>query len=236
MTDGRRVALLARVLADESRAAMCLAMLDGSSWTLTELAEVADISLATASEHVSKLVTVRILHEERAGRHRYLRLAGSDAAHLLEAFTAFASPPTPTGSFRAVGERRRLAAARTCYDHIAGRLGVAVFDAMVSRRLIGGSTGRAVSPRGERWFADIHIDVELLDSQRRTLLRECLDWTERRPHLAGSLGAALCDTFVDNQWVRRTDRTRRLQITARGQRALHDLLGVTASDLQVPAR
>lgn len=226
------VAALARVLGDRSRAAMCLAMLDGSAWTLTELAAVAGVSLPTASEHVSTLVAAEIAAEERHGRNRFVRLAGSEVAGALEAFTALARP-APATSLRAVGERRRLSAARTCYDHLAGRLGVAVLDAMTHRGLVDRASGIALTPAGERWFDELGVDVDELRARRRTLLRECLDWTERQPHLAGSLGAAACERFLANAWVRRTDRTRRLQLTAPGQRALQELLGIEARDLQV---
>ncbi|HET6625538.1 MAG TPA: helix-turn-helix domain-containing protein [Nocardioidaceae bacterium] len=233
MTDGRGVAALARVLADESRATMCLAMLDGSAWTLTELARAARVSLPTASEHVSKMVDAEIATEERLGRNRYVRLAGQEVADAFEAFTALASAPAPATSLRGVSERRRLAAARTCYDHLAGRLGVAVLDAMVARDLVRVSAGIALTGSGEHWFTDLDVDLDDLRARRRPLARECLDWTERRPHLAGSLGAALCERFLAKQWVRRPDRSRRLEVTGRGEQALRAQLGVQASALRV---
>ena len=231
MTQARGVAVMARVLAEESRAAMCLAMLDGSAWTLTELATVARVSLPTASEHVSLMVAARIATEERLGRNRYVRLAGQEVADALEVFSALADP-IPATSLRGVGERRRLAAARTCYDHLAGRLGVAVLEAMVARRLIDRGAGVSLTTAGERWFAELAIDLDDLRSRRRPLARECLDWTERRPHLAGSLGAALCERFLAGGWVRRPDRTRRLEVTPRGQQALSRVLGIEQSALR----
>lgn len=232
MTDTRGIAALARVLADESRAAMCLAMLDGASWTLTELADVAHISLATASEHVSKLVSAGICSEERAGRNRYVRLAGAEVAHVLETFSLLAWPSAePDSSLRAVGARRRLAVARTCYDHLAGRLGVVVMDALQGRGIVDPARGLALTSRGERWFEDLDIDIAGLRSQRRAFVRECVDWTEHRPHLAGALGAALCESFIEREWVRRPDRTRRLELTAPGQRALRELLLIEPADL-----
>lgn len=228
MTGATAVAALAGAIADRSRCAMVLALLDGSAWTVTELAGVAEVSLPTASAHVSVLVEAGILTEERQGRCRYVRLAGPDVAVAIERFSALAAPE-PARSLRGVSQRRRMAAARTCYDHLAGRLGVAVFDAMVQRRLV--RPGSGVTAAGGRWLADLDIDVSALGSAKRPAFRECLDWTERRPHLAGSVGAALCDTFLERQWVRRPDRTRRLEVTATGQRALTDLLGVAPSAL-----
>ena len=232
MTDARGIAALAGVLADESRAAMCLAMLDGASWTLTELADVAHISLATASEHVSKLVAAGICSEERAGRNRYARLVGPEVAHALETFRSLAGTPAELDSTpRAVAARRRLALARTCYDHLAGRLGVVVMDALQGRGIVDPTRGLALTSRGERWFEDLDIDIAGLRSQRRVFVRECVDWTERRPHLAGALGAALCESFIEREWVRRPDRTRLLELTAPGQRALSELLLIKPADL-----
>ena len=126
-----------------------------------------------------------------------------------------------------------MAVARTCYDHLAGRLGVAVHDALVSRHLLTHRDGLRLTPRGRGWFADLGVDVEGLERQRRVLLRECVDLTERTPHLAGSLGAALCDTFVAEDWGRRRHRSRTLEVTARGERAVADLLGLGPADLAV---
>ena len=106
-------------------------------------------------------------------------------------------------------------------------------DALVERRIIDASAGLVVTPLGEGWFDALGVDVPALRSRRRTLVRACVDWTEHRPHLAGALGAELCDTFLDTQWVRRTDRTRRLEVTGRGERSLRDLLGIAPTDLRV---
>lgn len=229
MSDPAAVAALAGVLADRSRCAMVLSMLDGSAWTVSELAGTAGVSLPTASEHVSTLVRAGIAAEERQGRCRYVRLTDGDVAETIAAFSTLARP-RPATSLRGVGERRRLAQARTCYDHLAGRLGVAVFDAMAEGGLL--RRGSGVTAVGERWLADLDVDISALRQGRRPLFRECTDWTERRPHLAGSVGAALCATFLERQWVRRTDRTRRLEITALGRRALKELLDIEPARLQ----
>ena len=230
MTEPTAVAALAGVLADRSRCAMVMALLDGAAWTVTELAAAAGVSLSTASEHVSTLVGAGIATEERQGRCRYVTLTGADVAQAIEAFSTLAQPE-PARSLRTASRRERLARARTCYDHLAGRLGVAVFDAMAQRRLV--RPGSGVTTAGERWFVGLDIDLAALREARRPVFRECLDWTERRPHLAGSVGAALCDRFVERQWVRRPDRTRRLEVTATGQRALTELLGIEPAGLQV---
>lgn len=209
---------------------MVLALLDGAAWTVTELARAAEVSLSTASEHVSVLVESGIATEERQGRCRYVTLAGTAVAEAVETFSALVQPQ-PARSLRAISERQRLATARTCYDHLAGRLGVAVFDAMVQQRLI--RSGSGVTPGGRRWLADLDIDVHALGAAKRPVFRECLDWTERRPHLAGAVGAALCARFVERQWVRRPDRTRRLELTAPGRRALTELLAIEPATLRI---
>ena len=232
MSDAPAIAGLARLLGDDSRAAMCLAMLDGRPWTVTELADQARVGKACASEHVAKLADAGLVRTETQGRCKYVRLT-PELARVLEPMAALAAQPAPPSSLAGVRSRRRLAAARTCYDHLAGRLGVAVFDALAARRVLVRRGGLTVSPAGRGWFADLGIDVAALEAQRRTVVRDCLDLTERRPHLAGHLGAALCQTFLDQEWVRRPDRTRAVQLTPLGERAVADLLGIGPAELAV---
>ena len=232
MTTARTVAATACLLGDESRAAMCLALLDGCAWTVSELAEVASVGKPAASEHVARLEAGRLVSTETQGRHKFVRLAGPEIAELLESLGRFGEPAAP-GSLIAVRERRRLATARTCYDHLAGRLGVAVHDAMLAGRLLHRRGGLGVTARGRQWFGDLGVDVAELEQERRILVRDCLDLTERTPHLAGALGAALCAAVVERDWVRRTDRTRALAVTPLGERALAELLGIAPADLAV---
>lgn len=221
---------VARLLGDDSRAAMCTAMLDGRAWTVGELAAQAGIGKAAASEHVSRLAEAALVRTETCGRNKYVRLAGPHVAEALEALGTLAreDPPTSLGAAR---DRRRLAAARTCYDHLAGRLGVRVLDALVARRLLRVRPGLDLTPDGRAWFHDVGVDVVRLEAARRPLLRDCLDLTERRPHLAGGLGAALLDVAVHREWVRRSAHGRALEVTGRGERELEALLGITPDDL-----
>lgn len=228
------VAAFAALLADRTRAAMCLALLDGRAWTAGELARHAGVARSTASEHLSALVAAGLLTEERQGRHRYVRLAGSDVAQLVEDLAAAVGlRPAPT-SLRTVRAARDLAAGRTCYDHLAGALGVAVFDALAAAELITTSTGLALTPAGHAWFTDLGCQAALHPPRRRPLLRVCLDWTERRPHLAGVLGAALHDQLQNRGWTRRKPGTRAVTLTNSGQAALTGLLPITLPD--VPPR
>jgi DNA-binding transcriptional ArsR family regulator len=230
MMPTRGVAAVARLLGDESRAAMCLALLDGASWTMSELAAEAAIGRAAASEHVARLLDGGLVTTRRQGRHTYVRLAGPRVASLLEDLAAFGEPEPP-GSLAAVRERDRLRTARTCYDHLAGRLGVAVHDALLDARLVRRRDGLRVTARGREWFAALGVDVDEAQRCRRAFIRDCLDLTERTPHLAGHLGAALCDTFVTRQWVQRTPGTRAVTLTPLGERAVRDLLGIRPGDL-----
>jgi DNA-binding transcriptional ArsR family regulator len=230
MSDARGLASVACLLGDESRAAMCLAMLDGGCWTVSELAAEASVGMAAASEHVTRLAAGGLVTAEVQGRSKYVRLAGPHVAEVIEALSAFGDPQQAQ-SLGAVRRRRRLATARTCYDHLAGRLGVAVHDAMIDARLLHRRHGIGLTPRGRSWFADLDVDLSDLEAQRRVFVRDCLDLTERRPHLAGSLGAALCTAFLERGWVRRPDRSRALAITPTGERAVRDLLAISPADL-----
>lgn len=215
----------AALLADRTRAAICLALLDGRAWTVTELARYAGVAVSTASEHIGQLVDGGLLAPRRQGRHRYLRLADPDVAAIIEAVTAAAGHrPAPVRSLAGHSRRRALAHARTCYDHLAGALGVAIADAMTRRALLTWEHGLALTPAGSRWLGAVGVDIEPVG--RRPYLRSCLDWTERRPHVAGTVGAALCRHAFDAGWIRRIGTTRAVAVTDVGRDALARHLGV----------
>lgn len=227
------LAALAALLADETRAAFCLALLDGRAWTAGELARYASVAPSTASEHLGKLVAGGLLAEERQGRHRYLRLADERAAHLVEDLAARVAPDAAAGRPRTLGAASAgsaLARGRTCYDHLAGRIGIAVADAMTARGLLEQDTGFALTADGVRWFGSLGIALDA--RSRRPLVRGCLDWTERRPHLAGLAGAALCRHALDAGWCVRIGSGRAVRATAEGERALRDHLGIEPAILR----
>ncbi|MFJ8578031.1 ArsR/SmtB family transcription factor [Micromonospora sp. NPDC093277] len=230
-TDGRAIAGLAALLADRTRASFCLALLDGRAWTAGELARSAGVAPSTASDHLNQLVRGGLLVEERQGRHRYVRLAGPSVAQLVEDLAGHApAPPTPPRTLRVASAAAALAYARTCYDHLAGRLGVLLHDALLARGVLDRTGGLAVTPDGVAWLAGVGVPFEPLRAGRRPLIRDCLDWTERRPHLAGALGAALCQRFLDLGWtVRGTGRA--IRLTPAGRPALATALGVAPADL-----
>jgi DNA-binding transcriptional ArsR family regulator len=211
-TEGQELADWARMLADATRATVCLALLDGRAWTATELARVAKVSRPTISEHLNLLVDGGLLTEVRQGRHRYLKLAGPETAELIEGLAAVAPRRTEVlNSLAAVSKRDAFARARTCYDHLAGKLGVALAEAMTERGLIDWSDGVVLTPEGSAWLADLGVTVER--RRGRPALRSCLDVTERRPHLAGAVGAALCEHALRQGWVSHLTGTRALKVT-----------------------
>lgn len=221
-----RLAALAGLLADETRATFCLALLDGRAWTAGEPARHASVAPSTASEHLGKLVAGGLLAEERQGRHRYLRLAGEQAAHLVEELAGRAVPgaAAPPRTLGAAGADSALARGRTCYDHLAGRIGLAITDAMTGRGLLRQDTGFALTDTGLDWFGELGIGLET--RSRRPLVRSCLDWTERRPHLAGAAGAALCRHVLAAGWCVRIGSGRAVRATPDGERALAARLGI----------
>ncbi|MFI9379812.1 ArsR/SmtB family transcription factor [Kutzneria sp. NPDC052558] len=195
------LAEVAAVFADPTRAAMCTALLDGRAWTVGELGRAAGVAPPTATEQVARLSAAGFVDTVRQGRHRYVRLADPRIAELIEQLTELAEHPVPRpNSLRTSRRAERLAYARTCYDHLAGHLGVALRTGMLTAGLIDTSGGLALTERGHQVLADLDITIP---GGRRPLLKDCLDWTERREHLSGSLPAALLDHAVDHGWLQR---------------------------------
>lgn len=224
---------IAALSGDPARASMLHALMDGRALTATELAKAAGITPQTASGHLGRMTTAGLLSVERQGRHRYHRLATASVARMLESIMQVAADLAPDRSRLSTGPRdAALRKARTCYDHLAGRLGVALADALIARGHIE-LTGEAgvLTGSGMAFLADIGLDTAPLLARRtarsgRVLCRPCLDWSERRPHLAGGLGAALCAHSLDQGWTRRLDGTRAVLVTPKGERVFRDKFGV----------
>jgi DNA-binding transcriptional ArsR family regulator len=232
LRSGEAMAALASLLADQTRATFCLALLDGRAWTVNELARQAGVAASTASEHVTQLVGGGLLTEERQGRHRYVRIAGPETAHLIETITSAAGRrPIEVSSLAGASRRRTLAYARTCYDHLAGRLGVAITDALTERGLVSWDHGLALTGDGTHWLAAMDIHVDDRPTSRRPALRSCLDWTERRPHLGGAVAAAVCGHAFDSGWIIRVGTARAVTVTDKGREAFARDFGVAADVL-----
>jgi DNA-binding transcriptional ArsR family regulator len=226
MTSNAMLAEVAAVVGDPGRAGMLHALMDGRALTASELARVASITPQTASGHLTRMTAIGLLSVEKQGRHRYHRLATPAVAHMLESIMQVASALQPPRKRLATGPRdAALRTARTCYDHLAGRLGVALADAMVAQghaELIGDAG--IMTDAGMAFLGCIGIDAGemLAPHTKRMLCRPCLDWSERRPHLAGAVGAALCSLSLENGWIRRMDGTRAVLITPKGYRVFRE--------------
>ena len=220
------IAFVAQLLADPSRAAMCLSLAGGEARPAGELAAHAGISAQAASNHLAKLIAGRILRVERQGRWRYYRLAGVDVGHAVEALSVVAPPlSNPFARNGMPDSTRRLKNARTCYSHLAGKLGVLLAEALVALRWLEDDGHRyRLTPTGVR---SLHaIGVELIPRRARVPARRCLDWTERRPHVAGPVGTALAKVALDRGWIRRLRGTRAVAVTSLGRQQLSKLFNV----------
>ena len=224
------IARLAGALADPSRIAMLDALLDGSALAIGALARRAGITAATASGHLRRLVDERLVTVARDGRSHRVRLAGPAVAQLLESIAALVPPPAPpaTATAAATTRARELRFARTCYDHLAGVVGVRVTGALVDRRwLESHDDGFAAAPGLLAWLADHGQPLADERPSRRPLVRACLDWSERTPHVAGRIGAAIADLALARQWVVRVRDSRALRLTDRGRAAFARELAAT---------
>lgn len=223
---------VAGAIADPARARMLCVLLDGRARTATELAAVADIGASTASSHFQRLREQGLVEMAVQGKHRYYRLANGEVAHALEALLVVAGaertpfkPNTPSA----------LREARTCYDHMAGTLAVRMHDAMLARRWLE-ADGRdyALTPLGEAALAQIGVDAAQARQRRRRFACPCLDWSERRSHLGGALGAALLDALLRRGWVSKDLDSRALALTKKGERQFPAFFGNPEADAVAP--
>jgi DNA-binding transcriptional ArsR family regulator len=219
MTD---MAVIARLLGEPAR----MALLDGDAKSGRELAKEAKVAPSTASEHLAQLQDAGLVTAVPNGRKRAYSLSGPPVAEALEALGELA-PPKPPRSLREATAAKLHREARTCYDHLAGSLGVAVCDALVAKAWLDPADGGwTVTARGVESFADLGVAVEGLRAGRRPLTRVCVDWSERRPHIAGALGAALASRLFERRWIERRPGVRAVAVTDAGRSGLAERLGV----------
>ncbi|MDQ1078107.1 helix-turn-helix transcriptional regulator [Pseudoroseomonas cervicalis] len=226
---------IAALVGDPARAGMLDALMDGRALTAAELARIAGITPQTASGHLARLCAAGLLAVQRQGRHRYHSLATPMVAQMLESIASVAAerpaPPQPRKPLPVGPRDRALRRARTCYDHLAGELAVGMAARMVARgELELSPDGGALTEAGTAFLEGLGVGLQAARAKRgRLFCRPCLDWSERRPHLAGALGAALCSACLDQGWMRRLPGTRALAVTPAGARMLDRAFGLATS-------
>ncbi|PTM98514.1 ArsR/SmtB family transcription factor [Mycoplana dimorpha] len=223
MKEGPDIAQIGALIGDPARANMLAALMGGRALTATELAGAAGITLQTASSHLAKLEAGGLVSQRKQGRHRYFALSDDEVGLLLESLMGFAAN---RGFLRTRPGPKdpALRKARVCYDHLAGDFGVRMLDRLIAEgHVVVGGDEATLTAAGETRMAGLGIDVDGLRRQRRPLCRTCLDWSERRSHLAGSLGEALLARVIDQGWARRSEDSRAILFTPAGERAFLEL-------------
>jgi DNA-binding transcriptional ArsR family regulator len=223
----------AALLSDPRRSAILIALMDGKALPAGQLAMIANIAPQTASSHLAKLLDGQLLAVEQQGRHRYYRLANAEVAQAVEALMAITPPKRiPGGLSVGPAQDNSLAYARTCYSHLAGRLAVDITEALQQRGLLVRREAKlfAVTERGREWFAGLGIQVPEAENQHARFAKCCLDWTERRHHIAGHLGSAMLARFRELKWIAPMQGGRAVRVTLEGQRKFWELLRVNGRD------
>jgi DNA-binding transcriptional ArsR family regulator len=234
MVSTNQIAEIGMLVGEPARAAILGALMDGRALTATELSRIAGVTPQTASSHLARLTSANLVAVQKQGRHRYHRLARPEVARMLEGIMQIVSGDAATSKRKIVTGPRDVAMqrARTCYDHFAGRLGVAIADSLVAEGVVELDSEAGLLTEDGTAFLQ-QRGIEILDSgtgkrkSSRPVCRPCLDWSERRPHIAGKLGAAICTHYFDKGYVRRRNGTRALEITPPGMTALREMFGIS---------
>jgi DNA-binding transcriptional ArsR family regulator len=221
------IARIAALMGEPSRATMLVALLSKEALPATELASQAYISPQTASSHLSKLVAGRLLTVEQHGRHRYYRLANDEVGRAIESLASIAPSPRAPQNAQENERLKTVRYARTCYDHMAGQVAVAIARALEGREfLVRSGRDYQVTESGKEWFRKLGIDTDSLCTSRRVFALQCLDWSERQYHVSGALGAALLERMFNLRYIARARIPRCIRVTLEGKRALNRLLNL----------
>jgi DNA-binding transcriptional ArsR family regulator len=216
------------LIGEPVRATIMWALMEGRAMTATELAMVADTSPQNISMHLSKLVGAGLLSAESQGRYKYYTFARTEIAYAIESM-AILIPSSSANKSLAKEKEPMIKECRTCYDHLAGKVGVALTEGLLDQKLIiSGESKFELSSKGFRWFSNFGLDINALMEERRSFIRPCLDWSERRYHLAGSLASAFLDEMVSLDWLRKIRNSRTVLVTAKGRKAFYDRFGFSA--------
>lgn len=217
------LASIGALIGHPTRAVMLEALIDGRDWTASELASQAGVTPQTASAHLRKLVEGGMLRMDSRGRHRHFSLTSTDVADALEALEVLATRRVVRPGLRSM-QRGPLREGRTCYDHVAGRLGVTLVDSLVCKRYLEeGDDAYMVTAEGGRFMSELGVNIDAARQRRRSFARKCLDWSEERYHLGGALGAALAERLFDLDWLRRVPKSRIITVTPYGASNLREL-------------
>ncbi|WP_313893951.1 metalloregulator ArsR/SmtB family transcription factor [Psychrobacillus sp.] len=220
------ISALTALLTEKSRAAILAALMDGKFHTASELAYMASIKPQTASFHLAKLEENNLVICEKNGRFRYFRLANDEVANTLEIFMSI-SPPPEVRSLTQSSQLKRLENARTCYDHLAGRVGVNITNLMQEAGYIERNNNKfIVTAKGELFFRDLGVDLVGLSKKRRSFSHACLDWSERTHHIGGALGNGLFERYIELGWIETKANSREIIITPRGKSGFKDFFGL----------
>lgn len=227
--NGPDLSRVASLIGDPGRASMLSALLGGVALTASELAREAGVTAQTASSHLAKLEAGRLVRVRKQGRHRYFALASDEVAATLESLSSLAGE-APHRRTRPGPRDEAMRRARVCYDHLAGDMGVRLYDSLIAQGALDGSAGLSLTPRGSALLTDFGVDVAALSRQRSALVRECLDWSERRSHLGGAAGRALFARFAQLHWLRREEGSRTVRFTPEGERAFREMFPLPLAD------
>ncbi|MGX9932787.1 ArsR/SmtB family transcription factor [Virgibacillus salarius] len=229
MKTNTNAAIIASLVSEASRAAILTVLLDGRYHPASELAYMAGIKPQTASFHLAKMVDANVVAVSQHGRHRYYGIQNQEVAQVMESFLSIA-PPIKIKSLKQAKEDKAIRYARTCYDHLAGNLGVAITTSFLHKGLIDEKKEIfTITEDGKEFFTSFQIDLEKLKKKRRSFSHKCLDWSERRPHLAGALGNALLERFIELHWIQQLPKTRAIKITAEGEKGFKEIFAVDMS-------
>jgi DNA-binding transcriptional ArsR family regulator len=219
---------IAALIGDPTRATILWTLLEGKAFTATELAITAGTSPQNISMHLAKLMQADLLCVERQGRHRYYKFARKEIAYVIEAMANLIPQPATTKNLH-TENTSAIKYCRTCYDHLAGKVGVLITDSLVQQKvIIIRNNSFEISNKGRKWFSGLDINIDDLKQERRFFLRPCLDWSERRHHIAGSLAASLLDKMLSADWLRKTKNSRAIIITGKGQKKLYEYFKISS--------
>jgi DNA-binding transcriptional ArsR family regulator len=223
----KEVGYITSLIGDPVRTNILWTLLDGRAYTATELAIQADTSPQNISMHLSKLIQADLLSVESQGRHKYYRFARQEVAYVIEAIGNLI-PTEKNKRIISNPDNSAIKYCRTCYDHLAGKVGVVMTEGLIKQKIIQlNVSDYSVTKKGVKFFSELEIDTDELQKHRRIFARPCLDWSERKHHLAGSLGASLLDKMLFLNWLRKTSHSRAIIITSKGQQQLYNILKIS---------